>query len=535
MHSQSRCLPVVGRSDVETLSEADRDPDTPDMPPLWLRRTRGTELAYPGSTFISLTCAIVLIILLSTEQTEASVTTEEANKATGATEASQAVTHLTKGDPAVKLVLEMLEGRVVHIKPQYDFTTELGFSYPAVEQTLNLKGKEALAVLESLKAKGIVNRSFFDRLLLCPRCQSANLRPSTHCPKCGSGNIARGRVLEHFACKYVGVEDEFTVKGKYICPKCKMELRTVGADYRSQGVLYKCRDCSEVFTMPFLKWRCLKCSTLVDEDEVGEVVIYGYNFDETKRNWLDFELKPKARFVEFLERYGYDVQENVTVKGRSGAQHRIDILATRDDGIVTHSVAVGVEIAKERIGLDRVFDFDVKAYDSGIHDKVLIAIPELGQDAKQFAIYQRIRVLEPRDLEVVPVGGAQPEQKAVKEPFEFKSKSQLIQYLENLGYRVKENAEVKGRSGAAHNIDILATKEEGIISHRIAIGIEVDDKPMGLDRVFDLDDKAYDAGILDKVLIAIPGLTKEGRQLASRQAIRVFEVEQLEPSTKKKP
>jgi general secretion pathway protein E len=309
-----------------------------------------------------------------------------------------------------------------------------------------------------------------------------------------------------------------------------MEMRTLGADYRSQGVLYKCRDCSEVFSVPFLKWRCLKCSTLVDEDEVAEVVIYAYGFDETKRNWLEFELKPKARFVEFLRQYGYEVQENARVKGRSGAEHRVDILAIRDDGIVSHSVAIGVEIARDRIGLDRVLDFDVKAYDSGIHDKVLIAIPELGEDAKQFASYQRIKVLEPRDLEMVLMGGPQPGQEMVKEPFEFKSKSQLIQYLENLGYKVKEKAEVKGRSGAAHNIDMLATKDEGIITHRIAIGIEVDEKPMGLERVFDFDDKAYDAGILDKVLIAIPELTKEARQLARRQGIRVFEVEQLEPS-----
>jgi hypothetical protein len=444
---------------------------------------------------------------------------------------SQGIGDLEKGDIAIKLIAEMLAGRVVNIKPQYEFATEMGFSYPTVEQTLNVKGKEALTIMESLSAKGIVNKSFFDRLIRCPRCQSVNLRPSTHCPKCSSGYITRGRILEHFACKYVGVEDEFTAKGRYICPRCKMEMRTLGSDYRSQGVLYKCRDCSEVFSVPFLKWRCLKCSTLVDEDEVGEIVIYAYSFDETKRNWLEFELKPKARFVEFLKQYGYEVQENAKVKGRSGAEHRIDILATRDDGVITHSVAIGVEITRDRIGLDRVLDFDVKAYDSGIHDKVLIAIPELGEDAKQFASYQRIRVLEPKDLEIVLVGGPQPGWEIVKEPFEFKSKSQLIQYLEKLGYRVKEKAEVKGRSGAAHIMDILATKDEGIITHRIAIGIEVDDKPMGLEKVFDFDDKAYDAGILDKVLIAVPELTKEARQLARRQGIKVFEIQQLETST----
>jgi general secretion pathway protein E len=99
--------------------------------------------------------------------------------------------------------------------------------------------------------------------------------------------------------------------------------------------------------------------------------------------------------------------------------------------------------------------------------------------------------------------------------------------MEKHGYKAKEKAEVKGRSSAVHNIDILATKDEGIITHRVAIGIEAADKPMGLDKVFSFDDKAYDAGILDKVFIAVPGLTKEGKQFAQRQGIRVFEVSQL--------
>ena len=140
-----------------------------------------------------------------------------------------------------------------------------------------------------------------------------------------------------------------------------------------------------------------------------------------------------------------------------------------------------------------------------------------------------IKVLEHKDLDMLLTGSPQPRPEIVKEPFEFQSKSQLIQYLKKQGYRVQENARVKGRSGAAHDIDILAIKDEGIITHRIAIGIEVDEKPMGLDRVFDFDDKAYDAGIMDKVFVAVPGLTKEAKQFTQRQGTRVFEVAQLEP------
>jgi hypothetical protein len=459
----------------------------------------------------------------------------EDDKEIEAKEADQAVSGMDGDEREMKLVGTMLEAKLVDIKPQLDFNTELGFVYPVVEQAVSVKGQEAVEIVESLTDKGILKRSFFDRLLRCPRCQSINLRPSTHCPSCGSGDIARGRILEHVACGYVGVEEEFTTRGRYICPRCKLELRTLGTDYRSRGVLRKCHDCSEVFNVPVIKWRCMKCSSLTDEDEIQEVNIYAYSLDESKRNWLEFELHPKVQFLEFLRRHGYEVTANANVKGRSGAEHTIDMLATRNDGVITHNIAIGVEISRDKIHLDRIMDFDVKAFDSGIHDKVLIIIPALGEEAAKFASYHGIKVFEPNDLQVLLTSGPQPDQEIVKEPFEFKSKSQLIQYLEKQGYKVKENAEVKGRSGAAHNIDILATKDEGIITHRIVIGTEVDEKPMGLDRVFGFDDKAYDAGIMDKVLIAVPGLTREAAQFAERQGTRVFEVGQLEPSEEKNP
>jgi len=454
----------------------------------------------------------------------------KADKEAEAAETERAIISIQEDALAMKLVATILAAKFVDIKPQFDFTTESGFVYPVVEQTLNVKGKKAVAILESLADRGVLKKSFYDRLLRCPRCQSMNLRPSTNCPKCSSRNITRGRILEHSACGYVGVEDEFTSAGRYVCPRCKLELRTLGADYQSRGVLRKCRDCGEVFSTPLIKWKCLKCSSLANEDDIDEVSIYSYSIDETKRSWLEFELQPKPQFVDLLRRHGYEVTENAAVMGRSGAKHCIDILATRDDGIVTHSIAIGVEIAREKVGLDRILDFDVKAYDSGIHDKVLIIIPGLSEEAEKFASYHNIKVFKREDLDTLPTGGPQTGREIVKESFEFESKSQLMQYLERQGYKVKENTEIKGRSGAAHNIDILATRDEGIIIHRIAIGIEVAEKPLGLDRVFDFDDRAYDAGIMDKVLIAVPRLTREAGQFAERQGIRVFEVKELEPT-----
>jgi len=434
-------------------------------------------------------------------------------------------------EKAMKLVAEMLSGKALDIRPQLDYNSELGFVYPVAEGILGVKTREAVSILDSLVGKGILGRNFFERLLRCPQCNSLNLRPTTHCPKCGSGDIARGRVLEHLVCGYVGLEDEFVAKGRYICPKCKVELRTVGSDYQSLGLLRKCRDCDEVFNIPVIKWRCLKCSSLTAEDKVIEANIYSYTLNEAKRGWLEFELRPKHQLIEFLRERGYEVTENATVKGRSGAEHQIDLLATRDDGIVTYNIAIGIEVAGDEIGLGEIFDFDDKAYDSGIHDKILVVVPGLRREAEKFASQQRIKVLEVRDLETVLTSASQPAKEAKREPFKFESKSKLVKYLKQSGYEVKENTSLKGRSGATHEIDILASKDDGIVNHHIAIGIEVAGEPIELDKVFDFDDKAYDIGILDKALIAVPGLAPEAKQFAQRQRIKVFEAETLEPSS----
>jgi hypothetical protein len=77
-------------------------------------------------------------------------------------------------------------------------------------------------------------------------------------------------------------------------------------------------------------------------------------------------------------------------------------------------------------------------------------------------------------------------------------------------------------------VDILATRDDGIMMHKLIIGIEVSDKPIDIGRVFDFDVKAYDSGILYKILIAVPGLTGEASRFAQRQSIKVFETPALE-------
>jgi hypothetical protein len=441
-------------------------------------------------------------------------------------EASQTASHDTK---VLNLIKEMMDGRIEEIRPTVDFTRESGAVYPQVEAMLGKGTDDVITILNRLVDENVLEARFYDRLIFCPSCNSMNLRPSQKCPKCGSGNIAKGRIIEHFACGKNGLEEEFTVSGKYICPHCRKPLKFLGTDYRSLGVNYKCRSCGALSTEVTLKWQCLKCASILSDAEVKVHVINSYVLDEQSRNLLTFDTGYKSKFIDYLRRQGYEVFEKAKVGSMSGsgATHVLDLLARRDDGFLSFILGIGIAIGNdnEEIGLEAVFRFDNKVYDLGIHDKILLAVPGLNNEAKQFAQRQRIKSFNARELEGFLSGvGESPARPVLKLPFTFESRTLLLKYLHDQGYRTEEMAKIRGRSGAEYTMDIIAYFDDGLFTHTISIGILTDPDGVGLEAVSAYDTKAYDIGIHDKVLLVAPALAKEARQFADQQKIKIIEV-----------
>ncbi len=244
---------------------------------------------------------------------------------------------------------------------------------------------------------------------------------------------------------------------------------------------------------------------------------------------MDRSVKSKIdQFVERLEQQGYTVctdGEDVERTGKSGATHRLDMVASRDDGFMSYSVAIEVAVAEDDNPLDlgAVFSFDDRCYDCGIHDKVFLAFPSLDEVAERFAQSQRIRVFSKDSLEEflsTPASSPLPESTSVTR---WEDTSDVIESLAALGYRIERNAEVQGRSGAEYTFDALATYDDGILTHRLAID-EIDAAHVTLSRVSVFDAKAYDAGILEKILLISGELTREAKQFADLQRIRSVSV-----------
>ena len=470
-------------------------------------------------------------------------TAPEAQPAAGATE----IASIFDDFRALKLVDALVNGKLNDITPVIDFNLKAGYAYPAVEGLIDTSEQDTVNILNTLADAGVLIRQPYEKFYVDPD-GLFQLVPVEHCPRDDSSNLIKGQLVEHFACGYVGLDRDFRQESRYVCPKCRKEMRLIGTDYRNIGIHYRCQDDGEIFTTPVIKWRNLKTRKEWTVEELKDVDVYSYRFNPDKRAWLEFQLKPKTQLVDFLKARGYEVQEYAQLTGRSGAVHTLDVLAVRNDILTRINLGIGILAAgpgETEVGLEALFRFDTRAYDIGLNYKVVIAIPKLGPEAMSFASRQMINAFEAKTLaavvsditgmqapQVVPQSGVEtggqldPEGKSAAGT----ARSLIVKFLRSRGYDVYDRALIIGKSCIEHVLDIFARRDDKIIAPTIAVGVVSSEcgQPVGMDAIAIFDAAAFDCGIRNKVILGLPEIGLQAKQFAKQQKIDVIEQKDLD-------
>jgi hypothetical protein len=311
----------------------------------------------------------------------------------------QAKEEETFDNPRLVQLFELLaKGETPEIAPVLSARSPLFCRYPLAESALGLSAAQTHQLLSDLVRNGYLKRRFHDRIALCPACNERDLRCLTLCPKCGSRHILKPKVFEHLACGTVGTEADYTRNGTNVCPKCRLELQLLGSDYRMLEGYSKCQDCGELTDRPVTKWRCEKCQSEMDQGELHELCLYSLRLNEVQSYRLRSLSIPRTQIETILTREGYEIQREAKILGRSGAVAEIDLLATRNDNSVEHRVVIGFATAEETVDSEEVIRLYAKANDVNAQEVILIALPALSEDARQFAQHCHIRVLDDSDL-----------------------------------------------------------------------------------------------------------------------------------------
>ncbi len=230
----------------------------------------------------------------------------------------------------------------------------------------------------------------------------------------------------------------------------------------------------------------------------------------------------ESQFAQRLKQLGYEVITDAKVKGSSGAEHTFSLMAHKDDSLFEFDIVIGSSVSqREEVGLGAVFNFDEKANDAGLPDRVFLAIPKLGSMAANFAQQENIKVFDEKAVKEF-LNAPVPPSKNPK-PIEFGSKAQLKKSLAEHGYRMEENVKVNGMSGAEHNFDVLAYFEDGLITQPVSVDFSDTETEVGVEQVLSIASRAQDTGIVRSVLVAATKISDEARQLAERQKIKIID------------
>lgn len=114
-----------------------------------------------------------------------------------------------------------------------------------------------MGYLKQLESEHKVVRIEKLKEISCNQCGSVRIAQNFHCPACHSSNFKQGKLIEHFKCGNVSIDESYK---NNICPKYSKEIKIIGVDYKAIENYYLCNDCNEKFLEPAQDFICVKCN-----------------------------------------------------------------------------------------------------------------------------------------------------------------------------------------------------------------------------------------------------------------------------------
>jgi len=135
------------------------------------------------------------------------------------------------------------------------------------------KKEEILEYLKKLKEEEKVVQLDDIKEISCNTCGSVKIGQSFYCPGCNNSNFKHGKLIEHFKCGNVSVEDSYK---NDICPKCHKEIKIIGVDYKVIDNYYICSDCEEKFPEPTMDYVCIRCNNRFKLEQAKWITSEGF-------------------------------------------------------------------------------------------------------------------------------------------------------------------------------------------------------------------------------------------------------------------
>jgi transposase-like protein len=284
----------------------------------------------------------------------------------------------------------LITAKVEEIVPVIDFNTS-EIRYPILD-AIGLDPVDN-KILESMAHVGIVEKSLYEKLLVCPdHPDTLAITMRLYCPKCKSFDVFRMNLVEHRICGFIATKEVFE-NNKLVCPSCSAPIRDQ-KDISFPGMWYECKPCKSKFDSPTIMMRCRNHNHDFTINESKKIDVFSYKLKkETEKEFYDnYVLVAPLRKI--LEPAGFKVEAAVSVKGKSGVSHKVTLHAHTSDV----SVIIDAKTADSQVPDQFLIAMFAKVIDVNPKLAFFVAMPNVSENTKALAKNYGIIVIEGNTL-----------------------------------------------------------------------------------------------------------------------------------------
>lgn len=284
----------------------------------------------------------------------------------------------------------LITAKVEEIVPVVDLNSG-DIRYPILD-AIGLDSVD-VQILESMTNVGILEKTLGDKLLACPdHPDTLAVSIRLYCPKCKSFDVFRMNLVEHRLCGFIATKEVFE-NNKLVCPSCKAPIKDQ-KDISFPGMWYECIACKGKFDSPTIMMRCRHHNHDFTINESKKIDVYSYKLKkESEKEFYDNYILV-APLRKLLEPAGFKVEAAVSVKGKSGINHKITLYAHTDDiDIIIDAKTADAEVPDQFLVamFAKVIDISPKA-------AFFVAMPNVSENTKVLAKNYNIIVIEGKTL-----------------------------------------------------------------------------------------------------------------------------------------
>jgi DNA-directed RNA polymerase subunit RPC12/RpoP len=222
----------------------------------------------------------------------------------------------------LSLLTALDDGSPAELEPTVDPDTGT-VGYPDAERLLNATDDPPFELLESLAERGVLEKSFEEKVYICPDCDAEGLQYTTACPDCGSAYTVETDLFEHLDCGCVEPRTTFEAGDGYVCPNCEEHLDSLARI--EQGRLHTCQDCGEWAESPAHRLACRACGELHAPLEAIERALCRYALTDTGGQWLRTQLTARDALVAALDDRDLSVSVDRALTDDAGTAHHVHV------------------------------------------------------------------------------------------------------------------------------------------------------------------------------------------------------------------